>query len=361
MEEPNLLRLVFDQFGDFLGKKGNRYVIKNEGIKKEIFSSDVEEIFLLNPGISISVSALRLALSHETFVILGNRTGWPHGFIIPSSLSTNIAARRQQFLALLDFRGSFLAKKFVLGKTTNQINLLKLLSKNRRKIEPQTADIINNSSEEINSIVNEINDTNYGQLTIDDIRMKIMNLEGRAAKIYWNVLSSTIFPEQLGFKGREGKGASDPINMMLNFGYKAILFAECSKALYYTGLDPFAGYLHTDRPGKASLSLDLMEEFRQPIVDRSVISIISRKMVNFNEIITKTEKENQTQNRLSHQIIKLLIQYITSHINGQVNTKNDQWAEINVKKKNIIQTQATKIVKYLMDPSTDYQPYKLKW
>jgi CRISPR-associated protein Cas1 len=46
-------------------------------------------------------------------------------------------------------------------------------------------------------------------------------------------------------------------------------------AVVNAGLEPFAGFLHVDRPGKPSLVLDLIEEFRQPVVDRTVIAFIN--------------------------------------------------------------------------------------
>ena len=55
------------------------------------------------------------------------------------------------------------------------------------------------------------------------------------------------------------------------------------------GLDPYVGFLHRDRPGRTSLSLDLMEEFRSVIADRFVLSIINKKQVKATGF---TEKEN---------------------------------------------------------------------
>jgi CRISPR/Cas system-associated endonuclease Cas1 len=57
------MKIVFDEFGAFLGLKHNRYIIKNKGIKTEVLSSDVEQINILNSGMSISISALKLAIT----------------------------------------------------------------------------------------------------------------------------------------------------------------------------------------------------------------------------------------------------------------------------------------------------------
>src|SRR5207248_8007396 len=76
------------------------------------------------------------------------------------------------------------------------------------------------------------------------------------------------------FLGRASRGAQDEVNSLLNYGY-GILYAQVWGAVLNAGLEPFAGFLHVDRPGKPSLVLDLVEEFRQPIVDRVVIAHVN--------------------------------------------------------------------------------------
>ena len=65
------------------------------------------------------------------------------------------------------------------------------------------------------------------------------------------------------------------VNSALNYGY-GILYTQVWGAIMNAGLEPFAGFLHVDRPGKPSLVLDLIEEFRQPIVDRAVIAALTK-------------------------------------------------------------------------------------
>src|SRR5438477_161295 len=77
--------------------------------------------------------------------------------------------------------------------------------------------------------------------------------------------------------GRETRGAVDPLNSALNYGY-GVLYAQVEQALILAGLDPYAGFLHADRPGKPSLVLDLIEEVRQTVVDRTVIGLVNRGM-----------------------------------------------------------------------------------
>jgi CRISPR-associated protein Cas1 len=342
---------VLSEFGLFLGRKRNRYVVKNKEEKKEVLSTDVEQIHILNPGIALSISAMRLALANQTLVVLGSRNGWPHGFVVPAKISGTIRGKREQFLAYQDFRGAALAKKFASGKAYNQRNLLKLLWKNRVRTEPSLAETLYKASEEVEKLARET-EAIEGD-SVDKIRTDVMNREARASKEYWTAVAN-LFPAELGFPGRKTRGAADPVNAMLNFGYKALLFVECWKAIYYAGLDPYAGYLHADRPGKPSLALDFMEEFRQHAVDRVILSIFSKKMLKAEEI---TEFDGvKKQQRLSKQTILVLAREITGQLENDVAYRGER-----CKLKDAIQNQARSLVNYLMNPAKTYATFELAW
>ena len=78
----------------------------------------------------------------------------------------------------------------------------------------------------------------------------------------------------------------DNVNAMLSFVY-TLLTNSITSALETVGLDPYVGYLHTDRPGRASLSLDLIEELRSVLADRFVLTLINKKMVSGKNFKTK--------------------------------------------------------------------------
>jgi CRISPR-associated protein Cas1 len=80
------------------------------------------------------------------------------------------------------------------------------------------------------------------------------------------------------FHGRNKRPSLDRVNAMLNFAY-SLMTGMCSAALESVGLDPYVGVLHTDRPGRPSLSLDLVEEFRALCCDRFVLTLINRGMI----------------------------------------------------------------------------------
>jgi CRISP-associated protein Cas1 len=102
-------------------------------------------------------------------------------------------------------------------------------------------------------------------------------IEGRAAAIYFDVFPLHLKPAtraQFPFSGRERRPPRDALNCLLSFLY-ALVRHDCIAALAAVGLDPFVGFLHVDRPGRESLALDLMEEFR-PFADRLAVTLLNR-------------------------------------------------------------------------------------
>ena len=98
-----------------------------------------------------------------------------------------------------------------------------------------------------------------------------MGLEGEGASAYFGAIR-TLLPSWAGFDGRNRRPPRDPFNACLSYGY-AVLEGTILTAIGAAGLEPFAGFLHSDRSGKPSLTLDLIEEFRQPVVDRVALRL----------------------------------------------------------------------------------------
>lgn len=103
---------------------------------------------------------------------------------------------------------------------------------------------------------------------------ELLGYEGSAAKIYFEA-SSRLVPPWTQFRGRHKRPPSDPVNSVLSYSY-AILTGEADAALQLAGLDPAAGFLHTDGD-RPSLALDLMEELRPLIVDTVTLELFSRR------------------------------------------------------------------------------------
>ena len=108
----------------------------------------------------------------------------------------------------------------------------------------------------------------------------LRGLEGDAARAYFAVFNSLILAqkEDFTFTQRSRRPPLDNLNALLSFLY-TLLTHEAVGALESVGLDPAVGFLHTDRPGRPSLALDLAEEFRAPVSDRLALSLINRRQI----------------------------------------------------------------------------------
>lgn len=111
---------------------------------------------------------------------------------------------------------------------------------------------------------------------LEDVR----GLEGDAARIYFGVLNQMITnpDDAFVFKGRSKRPPLDAMNALLSFLY-VLLSHDVTSACEAVGLDPQMGFLHADRPGRASLGLDLMEPLRSVIADRVALSLVNRRQV----------------------------------------------------------------------------------
>jgi CRISPR-associated protein Cas1 len=113
-----------------------------------------------------------------------------------------------------------------------------------------------------------------------------MGVEGDAAATYFSVFDELLKGSGFVFGGRVRRPPTDPVNALLSFVY-SLVTQECISALYGVGLDPFVGFLHKDRPGRASLALDLLEEFRASLADRFVLTLINRRQLQPSEFVTE--------------------------------------------------------------------------
>lgn len=162
------------------------------------------------------------------------------------------------------------AKSFIVGKLFNSRWVLeRALRDHSLRVEQQ---MIRLSSERIRDAIKSARKC--------DCLETLRGIEGNAASEYFSVFNELILREKdmFIFPGRNRRPPTDPINAMLSLFY-VVLERDCTAALEGVGLDPYVGFMHTIRPGRRSLSLDLMEELRAVVVDRFVLSAINNRVV----------------------------------------------------------------------------------
>lgn len=183
----------------------------------------------------------------------------------------NILLRREQFRRCEDEQWkAHMTSLVVSAKLYNSASVL------RRAVSDHAARVDVDKLNAIEETLRELGKSAFASGDIDSLRGK----EGEGASLYFSVFDQLILQqeEDFAFVSRSRRPPFDRINAMLSFGY-ALLTSLCVSALETVGLDPYAGFFHTDRPGRCSLALDLMEEFRAPLVDRFVLTAINRRMV----------------------------------------------------------------------------------
>ena len=110
---------------------------------------------------------------------------------------------------------------------------------------------------------------------------ELRGLEGQAATAYFSVFDEMILNQKdsFFFSGRSRRPPMDNMNALLSFAY-TLLASDCAAALEGVGLDSYVGFLHRDRPGRASLALDLMEELRSVMADRFAVTLVNNRVLN---------------------------------------------------------------------------------
>src|ERR1700677_2264287 len=136
--------------------------------------------------------------------------------------------------------------------------------------------------------------------SLDEIR----GTEGNAARVYFGAFGSMIRTDREHFspRGRTRRPPLDRCNALLSFVY-ALLLSDCLAALVAAGLDPNVGFLHADRPGRPSLALDLMEEFRPMLADRLVLTLLNRRQIGSADFTVRDGGAVEMSEKLRRQVV----------------------------------------------------------
>ena len=244
-------------------RRGMLVLMKGRGKSGDVVEipvTSVDELLIASRGVTIVSKALIDLVGQGIPVYMVRGDGAVQAMVWPAVPNKTVETRRAQYVATTDGRGLNIAKALIESKIVNKAWLLKYLGKSRRcgslrncgyRVERQVA-----------------------RLKVCNDSACVLEAEAAASRTYWDCIASNALPPDYRFRGRDQDGG-DPINAALNYGY-AILRLECMKALMVAGLDPYAGFLHVDKSGRPSLTLDFMEPFRFA-VDKAVIELSLKK------------------------------------------------------------------------------------
>jgi CRISPR-associated protein Cas1 len=336
------MQLIVDQRGCFIGKKSERLRVTFKGeTLNETPLFNLENVLIVAGGVSISADAIEACTVAGIPIDFVDWRGSPYATVISSELTGTVQTRRAQLKAYDDARGVELAKAFAGGKLENMAQLVRYSAKYRKTTDPETHDYAQEAYRAIMDHVIEIQKLDGPN--VDAIRFQLLSAEGRGSQRYWDAMGHLLLAE-VDWPGRRTEGATDLVNSLLNYGY-GILRTQVQRALILAGLDPFGGFIHVDRPGKHALVFDLMEEFRQMVVDRTVFAMLNQGM----------KLQLDDEGRLDDDTRRALAERLTKRLDGQ-----EPYAGKQHQLRAIIQMQARHIATFVRGVGP-YAPFVGRW
>ena len=262
----------------YLSKDGETILIQQKGQTiKQLPIHNIEGIVMMANG-TITPQLINMCSEnniHVSFISYTNK------FLvnIQNPIQGNVRLRRKQY-QISDQKDESveIARSFLIGKVYNSRCVLQRLLRDHP------------NSDNKGTVSYAVDRLAIGLKQVQKCNnlKSLLGVEGEAAKNYYSVFNNliTALNSDMIFMGRSRRPPLDEVNAMLSFFY-TLLAHDCTAALETVGLDPQVGFYHQERPGRASLALDMMEELRPYLVDRFVVTLINNKQVSKNDFYQK--------------------------------------------------------------------------
>ena len=190
---------------------------------------------------------------------------------VEGGINGNVLLRREQFRIADDKNRSLaIARNMIIGKIYNSRQvILRVLRDHELRVDQalfrKKADFLQEALQKCKNVRD-----------IGGLR----GIEGECASVYFSIFDHMILQQkkEFYFSTRSKRPPLDNVNALLSFSY-SLCTSMCTSALEAVGLDPYVGFMHTDRPGRRSLALDLVEEFRAWFCDRFVLMLINKRII----------------------------------------------------------------------------------
>lgn len=333
--------VVVDTPGVKLRVEGERLVFFSSGRREEM-PLDQIECLVVCEGTSVTTDLLSRAAARGIAVTVTTLRGEPTALVLPATYGGTAKTRREQLRAYDDDRGVELAKAFARAAIESKAVMLSRLARNREgDVKLRLMDAASRVREHLRELPGI-----SGHL--DDVRSTIMGVEGRAAEEYFRSLGLVVPPEY-GYRGvRTRRPPRDPFNAAISFA-NSFVYSEAFRAAVMAGLDPFSGYLHADRSGRTSVSLDLAEEFMVYASHRSVIPLFTKRVLDSSGDFTRKGGGVYLRGRGR----KLVVERVLEALESRVDYRGESW-----RLKDVILGQARAIAAYVRGDSPSYDPWR---
>ena len=325
--------------------------------KEHIPLVKIDEVVVLGE-VTLTASALHLLLERNIEITFLSHFGQFKGRLSPP-FSKNAIVRLAQYRAHQDMTVRCeLARRFVIGKLTNQRQRLQRFNRTHRDAE------INQAIKQLTDLIGGLGNLPIHQppgikpLAGGDHRVEgtaletILGMEGAGSAAYFRCFGKLLSdPKQWPFPGRVKRPPTDPVNSLLSFGY-SLLTNKVASAVQLVGFDHFVGYLHSSFYGRPALALDLVEEFRPSIVDSVVVNMLNHRMLTPTDFVVelgayrlKDEQRKvfftKLEERLNEEIEHPIFGYKTSY-------------------RRCLELQARLLAKYVTGEIDEYPPFLLR-
>lgn len=257
-------------YGYSIGISGARLIVKNKGeVVLEQALSRIKAVLIAKNGVSISSNSIIALTTRGIKLFISDFKGEIVSCLYNVNNHGSVNVRKNQFKFIDSHHARDIAAQFIVGKIKGQKYVLKYFSKYKPEHSCNRVLICQETADKLTELSSIIKNTEWKK--VSNWREKLLGYEGVAASCYWQALvKCNYFGES--FKGRVGRNAGDIVNKALNYGY-AVLSTTITNAIINAGLELYAGLLHSDVPGKPSLMLDVIEEYRAVVVDKAVIKM----------------------------------------------------------------------------------------
>lgn len=260
------MHLVLNGYGTVVRRCSNRIVVECDGEIEEFAADEVEQVLIAGAA-TVTSGVAALAAEHGIDIAVLGQDGMPVGRFVSCTPCGTGLTRKNQVLGSMGCEGYVFCAGILRAKIAHMGGLVRVLGRNRN----------DQGLKEEGKKIERVAEKMPGEGSLPQSAQVMRVVEAEASRRYFAALRLVIGPEV--YHGiRRHRPAGDVFNASLNYGY-GILYNEVERACLIAGLDPFLGYLHADRAGRRSFVYDVIEQFRQPVVDQAVITLAVRRRI----------------------------------------------------------------------------------